>query len=57
MNVTWGEKDFSFNEDGYLINPSLAVISLGKNRTWEVVSLREVWRNYGWGGMGCEGSM
>ncbi|CAI5790801.1 glutamate receptor ionotropic, NMDA 2D [Podarcis lilfordi] len=37
MNVTWGEKDFSFNEDGYLINPSLAVISLSKNRTWEVV--------------------
>uniref|UniRef100_A0A8D2L9Z6 Glutamate receptor n=1 Tax=Varanus komodoensis TaxID=61221 RepID=A0A8D2L9Z6_VARKO len=37
MNVTWGEKDFSFNEEGYLINPSLAVISLSKDRTWEVV--------------------
>lgn len=43
MNVTWGQKDFSFNEDGYLINPSLAVISRNKERTWEVVSLREVW--------------
>lgn len=38
MNITWGQKDFSFNEDGYLINPSLVVISLNKERTWEVVS-------------------
>uniref|UniRef100_A0A8U8C0J5 Glutamate receptor n=1 Tax=Geospiza parvula TaxID=87175 RepID=A0A8U8C0J5_GEOPR len=37
MNITWGEKDFSFNEDGYLVNPSLVVISLNKERTWEVV--------------------
>ncbi|KAJ7313985.1 hypothetical protein JRQ81_005841 [Phrynocephalus forsythii] len=37
MNVTWGDKDFSFNEEGYLISPSLAVISLSKDRTWEVV--------------------
>ncbi|XP_041267809.1 glutamate receptor ionotropic, NMDA 2D-like [Onychostruthus taczanowskii] len=37
MNITWGQKDFSFNEDGYLVNPSLVVISLNKERTWEVV--------------------
>lgn len=49
MNVTWGDKDFSFNEDGYLINPSLAVISLNKHRTWEEVSLRRGGR----GGMSC----
>lgn len=54
MNVTWGDKDFSFNEEGYLISPSLAVISLNKDRTWEVVSLREVWQKGGWGGEdGC----
>lgn len=39
MNITWGQKDFSFNEDGYLVNPSLVVISLNKERTWEVVSV------------------
>ena len=37
MNITWGQKDFSFNEDGYLVNPSLVVISLNKERSWEVV--------------------
>ncbi|OWK49447.1 Glutamate receptor ionotropic, NMDA 2D, partial [Lonchura striata] len=38
MNITWGQKDFSFNEDGYLVNPSLVVISLNKERSWEVVT-------------------
>ncbi|XP_026518921.1 glutamate receptor ionotropic, NMDA 2D-like, partial [Terrapene carolina triunguis] len=56
MNITWGQKDFSFNEDGYLINPSLVVISLNKERTWEVVGSWEhqilrmkypVWSRYG----------
>ncbi|XP_030826231.1 glutamate receptor ionotropic, NMDA 2D-like [Camarhynchus parvulus] len=56
MNITWGEKDFSFNEDGYLVNPSLVVISLNKERTWEVVGSWEqqvlrlkypVWSRYG----------
>uniref|UniRef100_A0A8D0GMG8 Glutamate receptor n=1 Tax=Sphenodon punctatus TaxID=8508 RepID=A0A8D0GMG8_SPHPU len=56
MNITWGQKDFSFNEDGYLINPSLAVISLNKERNWEVVGSWEhrilrmkypVWSRYG----------
>ncbi|XP_010219298.1 PREDICTED: glutamate receptor ionotropic, NMDA 2D-like, partial [Tinamus guttatus] len=56
MNVTWGQKDFSFNEDGYLVNPSLVVISLNKERSWEVVGSWEprilrlkypVWSRYG----------
>ncbi|NXS66192.1 NMDE4 protein, partial [Pandion haliaetus] len=56
MNITWGQKDFSFNEDGYLINPSLVVISLNKERNWEVVGSWEhrilrmkypVWSRYG----------
>lgn len=38
MNVTWGQRDFSFNADGFLVNPSLVVISLTKERSWEVVS-------------------
>lgn len=42
MNITWGQKDFSFNEDGYLVNPSLVVISLNKERSWEVVSVPDV---------------
>uniref|UniRef100_A0A672U8D7 Glutamate receptor n=1 Tax=Strigops habroptila TaxID=2489341 RepID=A0A672U8D7_STRHB len=56
MNITWGQKDFSFNEDGYLVNPSLVVISLTKERSWEVVGSWEhqilrmkypVWSRYG----------
>ncbi|XP_053825563.1 LOW QUALITY PROTEIN: glutamate receptor ionotropic, NMDA 2D-like [Vidua macroura] len=56
MNITWGQKDFSFNEDGYLVNPSLVVISLNKERNWEVVGSWEqqvlrlkypVWSRYG----------
>lgn len=37
-NITWGQKDFSFNADGFLVNPSLVVIALNKERSWEVVS-------------------
>ena len=40
MNITWDNRDYSFNEDGFLVNPSLVVISLTRDRTWEVVSLR-----------------
>uniref|UniRef100_A0A8C3Y728 Glutamate receptor ionotropic, NMDA 2C n=1 Tax=Catharus ustulatus TaxID=91951 RepID=A0A8C3Y728_CATUS len=56
MNISWGQKDFSFNEDGYLVNPSLVVLSLSKERTWEVVGSWEqqvlrlkypVWSRYG----------
>ncbi|KAM8794780.1 glutamate receptor ionotropic, NMDA 2D-like [Eudromia elegans] len=35
-NVTWGQRDLSFNEDGYLVNPALLVLALTKERTWEV---------------------
>ncbi|XP_029440303.1 glutamate receptor ionotropic, NMDA 2D [Rhinatrema bivittatum] len=56
MNISWGGKDFSFNEDGYLINPSLVVIALSKERSWELVGFWEhgdlrmkypVWSRYG----------
>lgn len=40
MNITWDNRDYSFNEDGFLVNPSLVVISLTRDRTWEVVSSR-----------------
>lgn len=40
MNITWDNRDYSFNEEGFLVNPSLVVISLTRDRTWEVVSGR-----------------
>lgn len=46
MNITWDNRDYSFNEDGFLVNPSLVVISLTRDRTWEVVSgpdFRHLW--------------
>lgn len=46
MNITWDNRDYSFNEDGFLVNPSLVVISLTRDRTWEVVSSRP---DLGWG--------
>ncbi|OWK16196.1 hypothetical protein Celaphus_00004681, partial [Cervus elaphus hippelaphus] len=33
MNITWDNRDYSFNEDGFLVNPSLVVISLTRDRT------------------------
>ncbi|XP_056652659.1 glutamate receptor ionotropic, NMDA 2D isoform X1 [Monodelphis domestica] len=56
MNITWDNRDYSFNEDGFLVNPSLVVISLTKDRTWEVVGTWEqqslrlkypLWSRYG----------
>lgn len=49
MNITWDNRDYSFNEDGFLVNPSLVVISLTRDRTWEVVSgqpgFRQLWES------------
>nr|XP_010585264.1 LOW QUALITY PROTEIN: glutamate receptor ionotropic, NMDA 2D [Loxodonta africana] len=56
MNITWDNRDYSFNEDGFLVNPSLVVISLSRDRTWEVVGSWEqqtlrlkypLWSRYG----------
>ncbi|XP_073880166.1 glutamate receptor ionotropic, NMDA 2D isoform X3 [Macaca fascicularis] len=56
MNITWDNRDYSFNEDGFLVNPSLVVISLTRDRTWEVVGSWEqqtlrlkypLWSRYG----------
>lgn len=61
MNITWDNRDYSFNEDGFLVNPSLVVISLTRDRTWEVVSgqaaPRHLWETWtpGSKGKGLEG--
>uniref|UniRef100_G3TDF3 Glutamate receptor n=1 Tax=Loxodonta africana TaxID=9785 RepID=G3TDF3_LOXAF len=57
MNITWDNRDYSFNEDGFLVNPSLVVISLSRDRTfwakvgsWEQQTLRlkyPLWSRYG----------
>ncbi|XP_078506939.1 glutamate receptor ionotropic, NMDA 2C [Lissotriton helveticus] len=56
LNVTWENRDFSFNEDGYLVKPSMIVISLNPQRNWEMVGRCEngiikmkypVWPRYG----------
>lgn len=49
MNITWDNRDYSFNEDGFLVNPSLVVISLTRDRTWEVVSPSPKLRHRGCG--------
>ncbi|XP_071657174.1 glutamate receptor ionotropic, NMDA 2D [Patagioenas fasciata] len=36
-NITWGQRDLSFNERGFLLNPSLVVLALSHERRWEVV--------------------
>lgn len=35
--MTWEHRDFSFNEGGYLIRPTMVVISLNQHRLWEMV--------------------
>ncbi|XP_061472067.1 glutamate receptor ionotropic, NMDA 2C isoform X2 [Rhineura floridana] len=56
LNVTWENRDFSFNEGGYLVRPTLVVISLNRHRLWEMVGKWEkgiiqmkypVWPRYG----------
>lgn len=37
LNVTWERKDLSFNSDGYLTNPSMAIIALDRDRLWDKV--------------------
>ncbi|XP_019398055.1 PREDICTED: glutamate receptor ionotropic, NMDA 2C [Crocodylus porosus] len=56
LNVTWEHRDFSFNEGGYLVRPTMVVISLNRHRLWEMVGKWEkgiihmkypVWPRYG----------
>ncbi|KAG7459574.1 hypothetical protein MATL_G00212090, partial [Megalops atlanticus] len=56
LNVTWEHRDFSFNSDGYLVNPSMVVITLDRERQWDKVGDYEsgilqmrypVWPRYG----------
>ncbi|MGH0156187.1 UNVERIFIED_CONTAM: hypothetical protein FKN15_048908 [Acipenser sinensis] len=55
-NISLGGRDYSFNSDGYLVNPSLVVIALNRERNWEVVGSWDdgilrmrypVWSRYG----------
>ncbi|KAM6957432.1 glutamate receptor, ionotropic, N-methyl D-aspartate 2Ca [Aplochiton taeniatus] len=56
MNVTWEHNDFSFNSDGYLVNPAMVIITLDRERQWDKVGNYEmgilqmrypVWPRYG----------
>ncbi|KAM8823967.1 glutamate receptor, ionotropic, N-methyl D-aspartate 2Ca isoform 3-T3 [Synchiropus picturatus] len=56
LNVTWEHNDFSFNSNGYLVNPSMIIITLDRERTWDKVGNYElgvlqmrypVWPRYG----------
>ncbi|KFW83483.1 Glutamate receptor ionotropic, NMDA 2C, partial [Manacus vitellinus] len=56
LNVTWEHRDFSFNEGGYLVRPTMVVITLNQHRLWEMVGKWEkgiihmkypVWPRYG----------
>uniref|UniRef100_H3AUN9 Glutamate receptor n=2 Tax=Latimeria chalumnae TaxID=7897 RepID=H3AUN9_LATCH len=56
LNVTWERKDFSFNENGYLVRPSMVVITLTRDKLWDTVGKWEngliqmkypVWPRYG----------
>ncbi|KAM8844038.1 glutamate receptor, ionotropic, N-methyl D-aspartate 2Ca isoform 1-T3 [Spinachia spinachia] len=56
LNVTWEHNDFSFNSNGYLVNPSMIIITLDRERLWDKVGTYEtgimqmrypVWPRYG----------
>ncbi|XP_051851117.1 glutamate receptor ionotropic, NMDA 2C isoform X2 [Antechinus flavipes] len=56
LNVTWEQRDFSFSAGGYLVRPTMVVISLNRHRLWEMVGRWEqgiihmkypVWPRYG----------
>uniref|UniRef100_A0AAZ1XFK3 Receptor ligand binding region domain-containing protein n=1 Tax=Oreochromis aureus TaxID=47969 RepID=A0AAZ1XFK3_OREAU len=37
LNVTWERRDLSFNNQGFLSNPSMVIISLDRDRIWDKV--------------------
>ncbi|XP_047233919.1 glutamate receptor ionotropic, NMDA 2C-like isoform X2 [Girardinichthys multiradiatus] len=37
LNVTWERKDLSFNNQGFLSNPSMVIIALDRERLWDKV--------------------
>lgn len=37
LNVTWEHNDFSFNSNGYLVNPAMIIITLDRERQWDKV--------------------
>lgn len=37
LNVTWERKDLSFNNQGFLSNPSMVIIALDRDRIWDKV--------------------
>ncbi|KAJ3600401.1 hypothetical protein NHX12_031385 [Muraenolepis orangiensis] len=56
LSVSWENNDFSFNSDGYLVNPSMIIITLDRERQWDKVGNYElgvlqmrypVWPRYG----------
>ncbi|MCJ8739321.1 hypothetical protein PDJAM_G00045940 [Pangasius djambal] len=56
LNVSWDHTDFSFNSNGYLVNPSMIIITLDRDRQWDKVGNYEsgilqmrypVWPRYG----------
>ncbi|KAG8564990.1 hypothetical protein GDO81_012656 [Engystomops pustulosus] len=58
LNIEWQERDLSFNTQGFLLNPSMLVITLTPQRVWEEVGRWErgiirmkypVWPRYGSG--------
>ncbi|XP_054615629.1 glutamate receptor, ionotropic, N-methyl D-aspartate 2Ca [Dunckerocampus dactyliophorus] len=56
LNVTWEHNDFSFNTNGYLVNPAMNIITLDREKQWDKVGTYEksilqmrypVWPRYG----------
>ncbi|KAJ8389157.1 hypothetical protein AAFF_G00123630 [Aldrovandia affinis] len=56
LNVTWEHRDFTFNGDGYLVNPTMVIITLDRERQWDkvgdyasgILQMRyPVWPRYG----------
>ncbi|KAF7660548.1 hypothetical protein LDENG_00279360 [Lucifuga dentata] len=56
LNVSWEQNDFSFNSNGYLVNPAMIIITLDRERQWDKVGTYEmgilqmrypVWPRYG----------
>lgn len=37
LNVTWERKDLSFNNQGFLSNPSMVIVALDRDRLWDKV--------------------
>lgn len=54
LNVTWERRDLSFNNQGFLSNPSMVIVALDRERLWDKVPGTKTQKHDGTDGTGTQ---